>query len=106
MQRSTTQVGRAPDSTWHARARAALIHLGASIAVAAIVATMVFVFWYPGPYRSFSGGTELFLLVVSVDLAIGPLIMFVIFDRRKPLAELRRDIGIVIVLQIAALAYG
>ena len=74
--------------------------------VAVVVATLVFVFWYPGPYRTLSGGTELFLLVVGVDLALGPLITFVIFDRRKPFNELRRDIAVVVVLQVAALAYG
>ena len=88
------------------RATAALVHLAASALVAALVAAMVFGLWYPGPYRSFSGGTELFMLVVGVDMALGPLITFVIFDRRKPAAELRRDVGIVVVLQLAALVYG
>ena len=67
---------------------------------------MVFGLWFPGEYRSLSGGTELFLLVVGVDLCLGPLITLVIFDWRKPVGELRRDVGIVVVLQLAALAYG
>ena len=93
-------------ATWPARARAALIHLGLSSLVAVAVAAMVFGLWFPGEYRSFSGGTELFLLVVGVDLCLGPLITLVIFDRRKPVAELTRDVAIVVVLQIAALVYG
>jgi hypothetical protein len=91
---------------WRSRARPALIHLAASLAVAIAVAAVVFALWYPGVYRTLSGGTELFLLVVGVDWALGPLITFVIFDRSKPLNELRRDVAVVIALQLAALGYG
>ena len=106
MHPSLTNLHGASPIGWRIRVRAALIHLGASITVAAVVATMVFAFWYPGAYRSFSGGTELFLLVVGVDLGLGPLITLVIFDRRKPIKELKRDVAVVVVLQLAALVYG
>ena len=89
-----------------ARLRASLVHLGASAAVAALAAALVFALWYPIPYREVSGGRELFLLVVAVDVVIGPLITFAVFDRRKPRAELARDLGVVVLLQLAALAYG
>jgi hypothetical protein len=91
---------------WRSRARPALIHLAASLAVAIAVAAVVFALWYPGVYRTLSGGTELFLLVVGVDWALGPLITFVIFDRSKPVKELRRDVAVVVALQLAALGYG
>jgi hypothetical protein len=91
---------------WPSRLKPALVHLAASAALAALVAAVVFGLWFPGAYRQFSGGTELFMLVVGVDWALGPLITLVIFDRRKPLAELRRDVAIVIALQLAALGYG
>jgi hypothetical protein len=91
---------------WPSRLKPALVHLAASASLAALVATAVFGLWFPGAYRHFSGGTELFMLVVGVDWALGPLITLVIFDRRKPLAELRRDVAIVAALQIAALGYG
>ncbi len=88
------------------RARAAAIHLGLSVAVATGAAALVFLVWYPMPFRETSGGRELFLLVVAVDVVIGPLITFAVFDRRKPRAELTRDLGVVVLLQLAALAYG
>jgi hypothetical protein len=91
---------------WPSRLRPALIHLAASALLAAIVAATVFGLWFPGAYRQFSGGSELFMLVVGVDWALGPLITLVIFDRRKTLVELRRDVAIVVALQIAALGYG
>jgi hypothetical protein len=89
-----------------ARARAALMHLALSTLVAAFAAGVVFWLWYPTPYREISGGRELFLLVVVVDVVIGPFITFFVFDQRKPRAELVRDLGVVALLQIGALAYG
>jgi hypothetical protein len=91
---------------WRSRSRAALIHLVANAFIAMAVAALVFSVWYPWPYRQMSGGNELFALVVGVDVVLGPIITFVIFDRRKPRAELIRDVGIVIALQLAALGYG
>jgi len=91
---------------WHSRAKAALIHLTANACVAAAVAALVFGVWYPWPYRDLSGGTELFGLVVGCDVVLGPVITFVIFDLRKRRSDLVRDLGIVVALQLAALAYG
>ena len=83
-----------------------MIHLGGSTAVAALAAALVFTLWYPWPYLIVSGGTELFALVVAVDVALGPLVTFAIFDRRKAFTVLRRDLGVVVLLQLAALGYG
>jgi hypothetical protein len=88
------------------RLRAAAIHLLASAAVAALAATLVFLLWYPAPFREISGGRELFLLVVAIDVVLGPLITFAVFNPRKRRAELVRDLGVIVVLQLAALAYG
>ena len=89
-----------------ARLRAAGIHLGLSALVAALAAALVFGLWYPTPFREISGGRELFLIVVAVDVVLGPLITFAVFDRRKPRGELRRDLAVVVALQLAALGYG
>lgn len=94
------------DFAWRIRVRAALIHLAGSILVAALAATLVFTLWYPWPYRIVSGGSELFALLVSVDVVLGPLITLAIFDRRKPWVSLRRDLCVVVLLQVIALGYG
>jgi hypothetical protein len=91
---------------WRDRLRAAGIHLGLSAVVAVLAGVLVFALWYPWPYRELSGGRELFLLMVAVDVVLGPLITFAIFDRAKSRAGLRRDLAVVVVLQLAALAYG
>lgn len=91
---------------WRDRLRAAAIHLGVSACVALLAALLVFRLWYPYPYGAISGGRDLFLLVVAVDVVLGPLVTFAIFDRAKPWRELRRDLALVGLLQLAALGYG
>lgn len=91
---------------WRDRLRAAGIHLGLSAVVASLAAVLVFALWYPWPYREISGGRELFFLVVSVDVVLGPLITFAVFNRAKPMKELRRDLAMVGLMQLAGLAYG
>lgn len=93
-------------SFWKDRLQASAVHFALSAFVAALAALLVFGLWYPYPYREISGGRELFLLVVTVDVIMGPLITLAIFDRRKPYAELRRDLAIVVLLQMSALGYG
>lgn len=91
---------------WRDRLQASGIHLGISLCIAAMAAVLVFLVWYPSLYREISGGRELFLLVVTVDVILGPLITLAVFNRAKPIGELRRDLAFVGLLQLSALAYG
>lgn len=91
---------------WQSRAKAALIHLSGSCAVAALAAALVFLLWYPWPYSALAGGSRLFVLISAVDVVMGPVITFAIFDRSKPWRELRRDLAFVVLLQAGALGYG
>ena len=88
------------------RARAAGIHLLISLVVAGLAAALVFGLWYPGAYRNLSGGRELFLLITTVDVVLGPLLTFVVFDLRKGWPHVRRDLAIIGCIQLAALLYG
>jgi hypothetical protein len=95
-----------PLTFWRDRLQASAIHLALSFSIAMLAATLVFGVWYPYPYREISGGRELFLLVVAVDIILGPLITLIVFSRTKPRSELRRDLAVVAVLQLSALGYG
>ncbi|MBX9958593.1 MAG: pilus assembly protein [Burkholderiaceae bacterium] len=91
---------------WKGRLLASGVHLGGSLLIAAIAALLVFGLWYPYPYRDSSGGGELFLIVITVDVILGPLITLTVFNRSKPRAVLVRDLATVGALQLAALMYG
>ena len=89
-----------------AATRAAALHLVGSVAVAVLAAALVFGFWFPYPYRDLAGGRELFLLIIAVDVICGPLLTMVLYNPAKPRAELCRDLGLVVLIQLAALGYG
>ena len=62
------------------RIKAASIHFGLSVLLAVLAAFLVFIVWYPYPYRDISGGRDLFLLVVVVDVVMGPLLTLTVFN--------------------------
>jgi hypothetical protein len=91
---------------WKNRFKAAGVHLGISLLIAVLSALLVLGVWYPYPYREISGGRELFLLVVAVDVVLGPVITLIVFNRAKPVRELVRDLAVVGLIQLAGLGYG
>jgi hypothetical protein len=91
---------------WKDCLRASGIHLCISLFLAVLAALLVFGLWYPWPYRDISGGRELFLILVAVDVLLGPLITLAIFNRAKPARLMRMDFAIIGLLQLAALGYG
>ncbi|MEY2893433.1 MAG: hypothetical protein RJA98_3341 [Pseudomonadota bacterium] len=91
-----------PSSRW----RAVGWHLCASVLVAGLVAWLVFGVWFPYPYRELSGGRDLFVMIVGIDVVCGPLLTLVLFNPRKSRRELFIDLSLVVAVQLAALAYG
>jgi hypothetical protein len=86
--------------------RAFSLHLIVSVILAAMSAALVFYFWFPYPYREISGGRELFSLIVMVDVILGPLITFVVFNPSKSRKEKILDFSVIGFLQLGALLYG
>lgn len=93
-------------STWKSRLLAAGLHLLLSLLVASIVFAVVYWVWFPQPFFDLARGKQLFLLVAGCDVVLGPLLTLVIFDVRKPRAELGRDLALIACIQLAALLYG
>jgi len=60
--------------------------------------------WYPQPLFRAIGGLELFLVLLVVDVCLGPLLTFVVYAPSKP--SLKFDVAVIVVVQIAALSYG
>lgn len=88
------------------RIRAALIHMAVTSLVAMVTAWLVFAAWYPPPFARIAGGQELFLILISLDIVLGPVLTFVVIHERKPRAERMRDVAVIVCIQLAALGYG
>ena len=80
------------------------IHLGVSAALVAALGGVAFVLWYPPPYFEFDGGLNVMRLLLLVDVVLGPLLTLVVYQRGKK--GLKRDLGVIAALQIAAFIYG
>lgn len=86
------------------RIRAFGTHLVGSLLVACASLALIFGVWYPGPLAEASGVGAIVLILLAVDVIVGPVITFIVFDRRKK--ELKWDLAIVVFMQLVALGYG
>ncbi len=86
------------------RWKAAGLHLFVSILVAVIAGSLVYFVWYPPPYFRVGGGSTLMLVMMGVDVVIGPLLTLIVFKAGKK--GLRFDLTVIAVLQILAFGYG
>lgn len=86
------------------RWKAAGIHLAISACIALAAATLIFGLWYPSPYSRVAGADELILLLLGVDVVIGPLLTLAVFRSGKP--GLAFDLAVIAALQVGAFAYG
>lgn len=91
---------------WTHRTRYAGIHALLTIGVASLIAALMFLVWYPEPYRSLSGGLQLFMILLLVDVTLGPFATMVVSSPSKPSREWRTDMVFIVLLQLAALSYG
>lgn len=86
------------------RFQASGIHLGISLVIAALVGCLIYFVWYPHPYFQVAGGSTLMLLIMGVDIVIGPLLTLVVYKAGKK--GLRFDLTCIAVLQAGAFFYG
>ena len=86
------------------RTRAALIHLAVSALIVGSVLTVVFLAWYPGYLFELSGAIDPVLVMVGVDVTLGPILTFIVFKAGKP--GLKFDLAVIFSVQLAALLYG
>jgi len=91
---------------WRERFIAAGIHFLVTLLLAAAAAALIFYVWFPGALADMVGGSKLFVIVIGVDVALGPLISLIIFNSKKPRRELVMDYVLVGLVQLAALIYG
>lgn len=94
----------AMSSTLKDRLFAFSMHLALSCLLALCVMGLVFFVWYPSPLHNALGVMDIFLLLLLVDVVIGPLLTAIVFKKGK--RTLILDLSIIALLQFSALAYG
>jgi hypothetical protein len=88
------------------RLRAFGLHLLGSATVLTLVLGTLFLGWYRWPGWYLADVLQLVVAMVGVDLVLGPLLTFVVANKTKSMRELKRDIAIIIAVQLSALTYG
>ena len=79
-------------------------HLSVSILIALIIIGVVFFVWYPSPLATAVGVTQIFLMMLAIDVIVGPVLGLLVYKEGKK--TLKIDLSIIIALQISALGYG
>ena len=87
-----------------ARVKAFGVHLLTSAVIALAVVALVFGLWYPAPLATATGVTGIFLILLIVDVCLGPLLTLVVYKEGKK--TLVMDLTIIVLLQLSALGYG
>lgn len=88
------------------RLLAAGVHLAISFFIAALAWALIAKVFYPYPFTEISGGRQLFLLLVVVDIVLGSVLTFSIISQGKLRPVLIRDLIVICALQLTALGYG
>ena len=86
------------------RFQASAIHFSISLCVAALVGVLIYFVWYPHPYFQVAGGSALMVLIMGVDIVLGPLLTLVVYRAGKK--GLAFDLACIGLLQAGAFFYG
>lgn len=80
------------------------IHLVVSMCVALLTMYIVFFCWYLLPLNKATGVTHLFLMMLAIDIILGPFLVWLVYKEGKK--SLKFDLCVIILIQIIALSYG
>ena len=86
------------------RFHASGLHFLISVVVGLVLLALCWFIWYPAPMLMAIGGHEIFLLVVGIDVVLGPLLTLVVFKSGKK--GMKSDLAIIAMLQVGAMTYG
>lgn len=82
------------------------IHILCSAVLLGTILAALYAGWYHWPAWYLTDVTRVILVMIGVDVVLGPLFTLIVANPRKSRRELTRDIGIIAIIQLAALIYG
>jgi hypothetical protein len=86
------------------RSSAALKHLWPSLLVLAIFAAVLFLVWYPYPFRQFAQSDRFALALALAATFIGPAMTWLVYKTGK--RGLMLDLVVIVIIQAAAFGWG
>ena len=86
------------------RYQAFATHMAISLVIFFILLTCITQLWYPGILFDTGNGWKAIMMIVGIDLILGPLLTLIVFNPKK--SSLKFDLSIIALVQIAALIYG
>lgn len=86
--------------------KAVQFHFVFSLLLTALLASWILWRWFPAPFSFAAGALTGLLIVISVDLCLGPLLTFLLVHSKKSKRELIVDGALIAILQFSALSYG
>lgn len=72
--------------------------------IALVVVGVIFFIWYPFPLATAVGVTHIFLMLLAIDVVIGPILGVLVYKEGKK--SLKFDLTVIILIQLSALCYG
>ena len=90
----------------HFRLKLFSLHLLSSATVLTLILGALYLGWYRWPGWYLTGVTQVILVMVCVDVVLGPTLTLIIASPKKARRELARDVGIIVAVQLCALTYG
>src|ERR1700686_225455 len=88
------------------RLKAFGLHLSASVTLLTLILGALYLGWYRWPGWYLTVALHVVVILGVVDLALGPSLTLIVANPRKPRRALARDIGVIVIVQLAALVYG
>jgi hypothetical protein len=88
------------------RLKAFSLHLLSSATALTLILGSLYFGWYRWPGWHLTDVTTVVLVMVCVDVVLGPTLTFIVASKNKTRRVLTRDIGIIVLVQLCALIYG
>lgn len=79
-------------------------HLAISVLIALVSLYIIFMLWHPAPLANAVGVTHIFIMMLAIDVVLGPLLTLIFAKQGKKL--LKFDLAVIVVLQLGAFFYG
>jgi hypothetical protein len=82
------------------------LHLLASSAALSTILGGLYLGWYGWPGWVLTDVARVVMVMVGVDVVLGPTLTFIVARSSKPRRDLARDIAVIVAVQLCALGYG